>query len=68
LLSWETVDGKQYLYRFDGRVKKILGPRSAATEAFKEEYMSRRTAEWAHITKMFKAINAKTHSNFQRMT
>ena len=62
-MSWKTVGGKQYLYRIDGRVQKGLGARSAANEALKEAYMSRRTTERARVTKMFKAINDSARIN-----
>ena len=31
-MAWKVRDGREYLYRRDGRVEKSLGPRSPATE------------------------------------
>ena len=41
-MNWSRVNGTQYLYRINGRVRKSLGPRSPETERTKDEYSTQR--------------------------
>jgi len=41
-MNWSRVNGVQYLYRINGKVRKSLGPRSPETERIKDEYSAQR--------------------------